>query len=63
VRAFAGNLWGSSRLEFSYVARVVRSGKVTAPAAKAELMYRPEVYGLSIPQQFEVKPRLSSQGK
>lgn len=63
VRMFAGNLWGSSRLEFSYVARVVRSGKVTAPAAKAELMYRPEVYGLSIPQQFEVKPGLRSQGK
>lgn len=62
VRVFAGNLWGSSRLEFSYVARVVRSGKVTAPAAKAELMYRPEVYGLSIPQQFEVKPRPATNG-
>lgn len=57
VRAFANNLWGNPKLEFSYVARVVRSGKVTAPAAKAELMYRPEFHGLSIPQHFEVSPR------
>ena len=41
----------------SYVARVVRSGTVTAPAAKAELMYNPSVYGLSVPQKFTVKPR------
>ncbi|MCI7699251.1 MAG: hypothetical protein MSQ05_07670 [Akkermansia sp.] len=41
----------------SYVARVVRSGTVTAPAAKAELMYNPRVYGLSVPQKFTVKPR------
>lgn len=56
VRVFAD--WvGSGEQHFSYVARVVRSGKVTAPAAKAELMYTPEIYGLSIPQQFEVKAR------
>lgn len=57
VRAFSNNLWGNSQLEFSYIARVVRSGRVTAPAAKAELMYRPEFHGLSIPQHFEVEPR------
>ena len=57
VRVFADNLWNTRNFEVSYVARVVRSGKVTAPAAKAELMYRPEVHGLSIPQRFEVKPR------
>lgn len=56
VRMFA-NYPGSKTLEASYVARVVRSGRVTAPAAKAELMYRPEVNGLSIPQQFHVTPR------
>ena len=57
VRVFVDN-WGMRKsLEVRYVARVVRSGRVTAPGAKVELMYRPEVHGLSIPQQFEVKPR------
>ncbi|MBE6417686.1 MAG: hypothetical protein E7033_04385 [Akkermansiaceae bacterium] len=54
VRFFASYLYGKE-MEATYVARVLRRGKVTAPAAKAELMYRPEVRGLSIPQQFEVK--------
>lgn len=53
VRAFSTSAGGYS-YEFSYAARVVRSGSVTAPAAKAELMYNPEVYGLSIPQHFEI---------
>ncbi len=57
VRAFANYYWGSRSFRMSYVARVVRSGKVTAPAAKAELMYSTEVYGLSIPQQFDVQSR------
>ncbi len=57
VRVFVDN-WGMRKsLEVRYVARVVRSGRVTAPGAKAELMYRPEVHGLSIPQQFEVQSR------
>lgn len=37
-----------------YLARVTKSGTVIAPSAKAELMYRPEVYGLSIPQKLTV---------
>ena len=49
--------WGSGNLTARYIARVVKSGKVTAPAAKAELMYRPQVYGLSVPQHFTVTPR------
>lgn len=49
--------WGYGELTARYIARVVKSGKVTAPAAKAELMYRPQVYGLAIPQHFTVKPR------
>lgn len=49
--------WGDGDLTACYIARVVKSGKVTAPAAKAELMYRPQVYGLAIPQHFTVKPR------
>ncbi len=57
VQAFIDQLPFSRSMEFSYVARVVRSGTVTAPAAKVELMYRPEVYGLSIPQHFTVSER------
>lgn len=57
VRVFVDNWGNRDRLEVRYVARVVRSGRVTAPGAKVELMYRPEAHGLSIPQQFEVAPR------
>ena len=57
VRAFSDNRTNRDTMKLSYVARVVRSGKVTAPAAKVELMYRPEVHGLSIPHQFEVQAR------
>lgn len=57
VRVFANSMPASDKLEISYVARVTRSGKVTAPGARAELMYQPEIYGLSIPQQFEVSTR------
>lgn len=53
VRFFASYL-STRKLEATYVARVLRRGKVTAPATKAELMYRPEVRGLSIPQHIEV---------
>lgn len=56
VRLFANHI-GPNGLESSYVARVVRSGRVTAPAATAELMYNPEVHGLSVPQHFEISPR------
>ena len=54
VRFFASYI-SDRKLEATYVARVLRHGKVTAPAAKAELMYRPEVRGLSIPQVMEIK--------
>lgn len=57
VRVFVDNWGNRGKLEVRYVARVVRSGRVTAPGAKVELMYRPEAHGLSIPQQFEVKAR------
>ncbi len=57
VRFFASSWFGGEPLTVSYVARVVRSGQVTAPAARAEFMYRPQVYGLSVPQAFTVKPR------
>ena len=51
------NSWGSSDvLRASYLARVVKSGTMKAPAAKAEMMYQPKIYGLSIPQSFVIKP-------
>lgn len=57
VRIFANSLNPGDKLEISYVARVTRSGKVTAPGTRTELMYQPEIYGLSAPQQFEVSAR------
>lgn len=56
VRIYATR-WGNGDLTATYIARVVKSGRVTAPAAKAELMYRPQIYGLSVPQHFVVQPR------
>lgn len=54
VRFFASYL-NNEGLKAQYIVRVVRRGKATAPATKAELMYMPQVHGLSIPQQLEVK--------
>ena len=42
------------KMKCSYIARVVKYGKVTAPAAKAEMMYTPQNYGLSIPHVITV---------
>ncbi len=53
VRFFA-DTWSRERFTARYLARVTKSGTVIAPSAKAELMYRPEVYGLSIPQKLTV---------
>lgn len=54
VRFFASYI-SNRTLNATYVARVLRPGKVTAPATKAELMYRPEIRGLSVPQKLEIK--------
>lgn len=48
--------WGESDVTIRYVARVVRAGEVTAPAAKAEMMYSPQFYGLSTPEKLSVEP-------
>ena len=37
----------SAAVRFQYLARVVAPGEVTAPAAKVEAMYEPQIYGLS----------------
>lgn len=50
--------WGrGSILRATYLVRVVKSGEVTAPPAKAELMYQPQVYGLTTNERISVKPR------
>ncbi len=54
VRFFADS-WQKDRFTARYMARVVKAGEVIAPAAKAELMYKPATYGWSIPQTLKVK--------
>ncbi len=54
VRFFA-NSWRKDRFTARYMARVVKAGEVIAPAAKAELMYKPAIYGWSIPQTLKIK--------
>ncbi len=46
---------GTELMEASYFARVTKAGVMKAPAAKAEEMYRPQVYGLALPMTFTVK--------
>ncbi len=47
VRAFCTRWPGRELLNMSYYARVKRAGECTAPPAEAQLMYEPQVYGLS----------------
>lgn len=53
VRFFADS-WAGGRFTARYLARVTKSGSVIAPSAKAELMYKPETYGWSIPRKLAV---------
>lgn len=57
VRAFVTRWDNGNTLHMSYLARVVRAGTATAPPAKAELMYEPQVYGLSPNKRITVTPR------
>lgn len=57
VRVFATRWNAGNTLHMSYLARVVRAGTATAPPAKAELMYEPQVYGLSPSKRITVSPR------
>ncbi len=56
VRFFA-NWWShdSGVRESYYLARVVKSGVMKSPAAKAEAMYEPEHYGLAVPYTITIK--------
>ena len=53
VRFFADS-WSGGRFTARSLARVPKSRYVIAPSAKAALMYKPETYGLSIPQKLTV---------
>ncbi|MDO5470307.1 MAG: MG2 domain-containing protein [Akkermansia sp.] len=47
VRGFCTRWAGRDLLNMTYYARVKRAGTATAPPAQAQLMYEPQVYGLS----------------
>ncbi|MBQ5666435.1 MAG: hypothetical protein IIV41_11320 [Akkermansia sp.] len=47
VRGFCTRWAGRDLLNMRYYARVKRAGSSTAPPAQAQLMYEPQVYGLS----------------
>ena len=47
VRGFCTRWSGRNLLNMSYYARVKRAGTSTAPPAEAQLMYEPQIYGLS----------------
>ncbi len=47
VRGFCTRWCGRDVLNMTYFARVKRAGIATAPPAQAQLMYEPQVYGLS----------------
>lgn len=47
---------GNDVITLQYHARAVYSGSATAPPASAQLLYEPQVYGLSDSQQVRVKP-------
>ena len=47
VRGFCTRWSGRDLLNMTYFARVKRAGVSTAPPAQAQLMYEPQVYGLS----------------
>lgn len=57
VRAFVTRWDDGNTLHMSYLARVVRAGTATAPPAKAELMYEPQIYGLSPNKRITAAPR------
>ncbi len=47
VRGFCTRWYNRNLLNMTYYARVKRAGTATAPPAQAQMMYEPQVYGLS----------------
>ncbi|MBR5195615.1 MAG: hypothetical protein IKW48_05675 [Akkermansia sp.] len=56
VRGFCTRWEGRDLLNMRYYARVKRAGTSTAPPAQAQLMYEPQVYGLSPNAQVVSEP-------
>ncbi len=56
VRFFVTHWSSNDTMEASYIARVTKAGIMKAPAAKAEEMYKPQIYGLAQPLNITIKP-------
>ncbi len=56
VRAFCTRWSTCDLLNMSYYARVKRAGTATAPPAHAQLMYEPQIYGLSPNTKLITRP-------
>ncbi len=56
VRFFMNSWSSDAAFEVSYLVNVSMAGEMKAPAAKAEEMYRPQVYGLAQPLKITIKP-------
>ena len=56
VRGFCTRWEGRDLLNMQYYARVKRAGASTAPPAQAQLMYEPQIYGLSPNTRVQSKP-------
>ena len=56
MRGFCTRWEGRDLLNMQYYARVKRAGFSTAPPAQAQLMYEPQVYGLSPNTRVQSKP-------
>ena len=56
VRGFCTRWEGRDLLNMSYYARAKRAGTAAAPPAQAQLMYEPQVYGLSPNTRIICKP-------
>ena len=56
VRGFCTRWEGRDLLNLRYYARVKRAGSSMAPPAQAQLMYEPQVYGLSPNTAVESEP-------
>lgn len=54
--AIEDNMGKEDSFQATYLARIVRTGEATAPPAKAELMYEPQVYGLSLSERLFITP-------
>ncbi len=57
VLAFRDSLYSYATFEFTYYARAVCAGNFVLPSTKAQLMYEPEVQGISPKKRFWIAER------